>query len=130
VEKEHSKNNKDFTSNDSGNCTERRSYLGVSDKHEHKCARRSNLDDAHTYTRRPERRLHVKEAREHMHARRSDLGDTRKHEPERSKKYNLLFLCEHLDSAPFFVGSCYSSFKFSLLCFLLLFFFYLSSFCV
>jgi hypothetical protein len=83
VEKEHSKNNKDFTSNDSGNCTERRSYLGVSDKHEHKCARRSNLDDAHTYTRRPERRLHVKEAREHMHARRSDLGDTRKHEPER-----------------------------------------------
>ena len=46
------------------------------------------------------------------------------------KKYNLLFLCEHLDSAPFFVGLCYSSFKFSLLCFLLLFFFYLSSFCV
>jgi hypothetical protein len=48
----HSKNDKDFTSNDSGNCTERRSDLGVSDKHEHKCARRSNLDDAHTYTRR------------------------------------------------------------------------------
>jgi hypothetical protein len=42
VEKEHSKNDKDFTSNDSGNCTERRSDLGVSDKHEHKCARRSN----------------------------------------------------------------------------------------
>ena len=34
------------------------------------------------------------------------------------------------DSAPFFVGSCYSSSMFSLFCFLLLFFFNLSSFCV
>ena len=34
------------------------------------------------------------------------------------------------DSTPFVVGSCYSSFMFSLSCFLLLFFLNLSSFCV
>ena len=58
MEKEHSSCDKHFTSNDSGNCTERRSDIGVND------------------------------ARNHILARRSDLGNTRKHEPERSDLRN------------------------------------------